>query len=324
VTDERAVACFKGLAIGDAVGKQTETLKRADVLRYYPTGITGFHGSPGAVIPRYAGRSYQWRIGETTDDTEQTLAVATTLLRHGEARHEQIGAALLRCTKSVHPPLSIWRFQQLGDPARVAETGDGCGAAMRVAPVGVAYGPDPLDRLIGAAYQCSIPTHGGQLAISAAAAVAGAVSAAVEGWSPDAVLATAIAAARAAERLRPASGGNTVAASLGRLYSDLESRERIDVDYLSDRYFPDNPINIVPLAIALGLVTRSAETSILLAADLGGDSDTVASIGGAIAGALHPETISDLWFDVIRDVNGDDIEGTALALAGMRRGSTAE
>jgi hypothetical protein len=64
---DRAVACFKALASGDAIGKQTETLSRADVLRWYPSGIIGFHGHPGDVIPRYAGnRRYEWRIGETT------------------------------------------------------------------------------------------------------------------------------------------------------------------------------------------------------------------------------------------------------------------
>ena len=52
--EERVIGCFKGLATGDAIGKQTETLTRTDVQRWYPRGITGFHGLPGDVIPRYA------------------------------------------------------------------------------------------------------------------------------------------------------------------------------------------------------------------------------------------------------------------------------
>ena len=78
---ERVIGCFKALATGDAVGKQTEMLSRADVRQWYPGGITGFVGQPGEVIPRYAGKRYEWRIGETTDDTEQTIAVARALLR---------------------------------------------------------------------------------------------------------------------------------------------------------------------------------------------------------------------------------------------------
>ena len=70
---KRVTGCFKALAAGDALGKQTEMLSRTNVQRWYPGGITGFHGRPGEVIPRYAGKRYEWRIGETTDDTEQTL-----------------------------------------------------------------------------------------------------------------------------------------------------------------------------------------------------------------------------------------------------------
>jgi ADP-ribosylglycohydrolase len=71
--------------------------RRADVQKWYPEGITGFHGQPGNVIPRYAGKRYEWRIGETADDTGQTLAVARALLTEGEGSHVAIGRELLRC-----------------------------------------------------------------------------------------------------------------------------------------------------------------------------------------------------------------------------------
>src|SRR4029077_6554686 len=117
--EERVVACFQGLATGDAVGKQTETLSRANVLKWYPGGIHGFHGRPGDIIPRYAGKRYEWRIGETTDDTEQTLAVARAVLGTAEVSHEAIGGQLLECRKSVHPGVRIWAFHQAGDPAGI-------------------------------------------------------------------------------------------------------------------------------------------------------------------------------------------------------------
>src|SRR5580704_4192951 len=115
--EERVIGSFKALAIGDAIGKQTETLAWADIQKWYPGGITGFHGQPGAIIPRYAGKRYEWRIGETTDDTEQTIAVARALLREGEASHVAIGRELLGCKKSAHPGVSLWDFLQVGDPA---------------------------------------------------------------------------------------------------------------------------------------------------------------------------------------------------------------
>src|SRR5712692_3782087 len=185
---ERVIGCFKALSTGDAMGKQTETLARADVHRWYPRGITGFHGQPGEIIPRYAGKRYEWRIGETTDDTEQTLAVTRALLREGRVSHKAIGRELLRCKKSLHAGVSLWTFAQIGDPSRIASEGDGCGAAMRTAPVGVIYPSSRLDELVRGAYECASPTHGGQMAVCAAAAVAGAVSAAFEGRSVDEVL----------------------------------------------------------------------------------------------------------------------------------------
>ena len=69
-TADRVLGCLKGVAIGDAIGKQTETLSPADITRWYPDGVRGFEGAAGEVIPRYVGNSkHEWRIGETTDDT---------------------------------------------------------------------------------------------------------------------------------------------------------------------------------------------------------------------------------------------------------------
>src|SRR5438067_11348500 len=76
VTD-RIVGCLKGIATGDAIGKQAEMLSHDEEFHWYPHGIRGFEGSPGAIIPRYVWNSkHQWRISKTTDDTERTLAVA--------------------------------------------------------------------------------------------------------------------------------------------------------------------------------------------------------------------------------------------------------
>jgi ADP-ribosylglycohydrolase len=318
---QRVIGCFKALATGDAVGKQTETLSRADVQRWYPDGVVGFQGQPGEVIPRYLGKRYEWRIGETTDDTEQTFAVARAILREGCASHEVIGHELMRCTKSLHPGVSLWTFVQSADPARVASEGYGCGAAMRSAPIGVIYPISRLNELIRAAYECAIPTHGGQMAISASAAVAAAVSAALEGRSTAEVLRIAVTAASAAEVFRPIGPVPTIAESIQEIHSDLAQRPYLQADDLAHRYFPNKPQHIVPLAIGLALITKSAEETALLAANIGGDSDSVASIGGAIAGALRPETVNEEWFEVVAAINGDDILDVAKSLAALRRPS---
>ncbi len=190
---------------------------------------------------------------------------------------------------------------------------------MRAAPVGVLYPSSRLDELIRGAYECAIPTHGGQMAVCAAAAVAGAVSAALDGRPAAGVLTAAVKASREAESLRPCREGATIAASIAQIHSDLAKRKHLVVDELADRCFPDTPEKIVPLAISLALVTQSAQQTALLAANIGGDSDSVASIGGAIAGAIHPETVNQEWFAVVNLVNGDDLVEMATSLAALRR-----
>ena len=316
--NDRVVACLKALATGDAVAKQTETLPFESVRTWYPGGVHGFEGTPGEIIPRYRGKHYEWRIGETTDDTEQTLCVARVILKEQAITHASIGRELLTCKKSIHPGVAIWVFVQAGDASRVAPDGDGCGAAMRAAPVGIFYRSSDIDSLVRGAYECSIPTHGGQSAICAAAALAAAVSASLDECSPPEVLAAALTAARAAESLKPPTRPYTIAESIADMHADLSSRHPLTVDYIAEKYFPATPETKVPLAISLALLTLSAEGTALIAANLCGDSDSVASMGGAIAGALRPDTVNEGWFDVVAKVNDDDLIEGALGLAALR------
>jgi ADP-ribosylglycohydrolase len=305
---ERAAACFKGLAIGDAIGKQTETLAHSEVRKWYPQGVEGFHGQPGDVIPRYVGKRYEWRVGETTDDTEQTIAVGEALVRAGHANHEVIGTELLRCRKSVHPGVEIWEFQQAADPTRIAVDGDGSGAAMRVSPIGVLHPSDALETIARGAFESSIPTHGGQFGICAAAVVAAAVSAAIEGQEVARVLTTAIEAALHAEAICPVESRIKVSDSIRAVCEWLAGRPSLSADEIAEKYFPKEPVNIVPLAISLALVTKSAEATTLIAANVGGDSDTVASIGSAIAAALCPQSVNEAWFRVVYSINRAECE----------------
>jgi ADP-ribosylglycohydrolase len=213
----------------------------------------------------------------------------------------------------------MWSFIQEGDAARIAKSGDGCGAAMRVAPVGVLYRSSDLDNIVRGAYECAIPTHGGQSAICAATAVAAAVSASLDGCTPPEVLESALKAAKMAETSRAATREHTIADALANIFDDLCRRDPRGIDYVAENYFPNTPETIVPLAICLAVLTQSAEQTALIAANLGGDSDSVASIGGAIAGALHPETVNEDWFSAVIEVNREDIVPLAVALAAMRK-----
>ena len=317
---DRIVGCLMGIATGDAIGKQTEMLSREDVLRWYPQGIRGFEGTPGAVIPRYAGNSKrQWRIGETTDDTERTVAVARAIIAERNVSHETIGREMLRCTKSVHPGVkSLWEFHQAGDPMRIAKAHDGCGAAIRVAPVGIFYTSDRLDELVNGAREASISTHGGPLAIAAAAATAAAVSAAIDAASPHQVLQLAERAAAQAGSRWSGRSAPTFANAIRTLRDDLACLPALRPAEVAARCFPNQPMTIVPLALGLATTMQSAENAILLATNIGGDSDSVGSIAGGILGAMYPHTVNQYWYEVVERINDHDIVTIANELAQLR------
>jgi ADP-ribosylglycohydrolase len=318
---DRSVACLQGVACGDAIGKQTEMLSHHDVNRYYPCGIRGFEGAPGTTIPRYASnRKREWRIGETTDDTERTIAVARAIISdRGVVAHTTVGREMLRCTKCVHPGVkSLWEFHRANDPGRMANEHDGCGAAIRVAPVGILYGSNRLDEIVASAREASIPTHGGSVAIAAAAATAAAVSAAIDGGTQRDIIAHAARAATEAERRWPGRTPASFARIIRDVHDDLSAVPLLRPADLAARYFPDQPMTIVPLALGLATVLRSAEEGILIAANIGGDSDSVASIAGGILGAAYPETLNRGWCEVVEQVNQHNIEALARSLAPLR------
>ncbi len=322
---DRGAGCLKGIATGDAIGKQTEMLSHQDVLRWYPKGVRGFEGVPGAIVPRYAGNSKrEWRIGETTDDTERTIAVARAIIRDRKVCHESIGREMLTCTKCVHPGLkSLWEFHQAADSARTAAVHDGCGAAVRVAPVGIFHTSASLNDLVNGAREASISTHGGILAIAAAAATAAAVSAAIDAASPPRVLECAQTAAAIAESRWPGSTGPVFAEAIGAVHRTLASLPAMSAAAVASVCFPNQPLTIVPLAIGLATLMESAEDAILLATNIGGDSDSVASIAGGILGAMYPNTVNQQWYETVERVNGHGLVPIARELSQLR-GSSKE
>src|ERR1700693_5122563 len=67
--EDRFTGCMLGLAIGDALGYPVEFMNRDEIAKAYgPAGITGFVGD-------------QWhQVGNYSDDTQMTIAVAKALL----------------------------------------------------------------------------------------------------------------------------------------------------------------------------------------------------------------------------------------------------
>ncbi|MEH1163794.1 ADP-ribosylglycohydrolase family protein [Micromonospora sp. CPCC 205539] len=167
-----AAGCLFGLAYGDALGKPTEFLTTAEIQnRYGPDGPRELTGVPALV----------------TDDTQMALAVGHALLDAREPSPEALEALLRERfvqwatspDNNRAPGMTCLRAcgeLSLGVPwTQATVTGSkGCGANMRVAPVGLVPDYD-LDVLAGVAQLQAAMTHGHPTALAASELTAYAV-----------------------------------------------------------------------------------------------------------------------------------------------------
>jgi ADP-ribosylglycohydrolase len=85
------------------------------------------------------------------------------------------------------------------------------------------------------------------------------------------------------------------------------------------------PEQLVPCAAGLLLLTDGQPMpAIRLAANLGGDTDTLASLVGSLAGGLRGLAALDrASLDLVEQVNGLDLRGLARDLLAYRRAAQA-
>jgi len=327
-TLSRAAGALYGLAVGDALGMPTQSLPRAQIVARYGTLIDGFESAPPD-HPLAAGMP----AGSITDDTEQALLLARLLVEgRGRVDPAELARRLLAWEQSVRERGSL---DLLGPSTRraIAELLAGAdidlagrlgatnGAAMRIAPVGVATPCADLDILVDRVVEASRVTHNTGVALAGAAAVAAAVSAGVDGATvPDAIALGAAAAQRAAGR------GHWVAAA------DVSARIRWAAGLVAG-LAPDAATSVVYTLVGTSLAAQEsvpAAFAVLaaspddpwlacrLAASLGGDCDTIAAMTGAIGGACHgsaalPESARRTVAQV-NDLRLDEIAEDLIAL----------
>ncbi|MEV5840595.1 ADP-ribosylglycohydrolase family protein [Streptomyces sp. NPDC051985] len=325
---DRALGAFYGLALGDALGMPTQVMSRQDVVRVYGA-ITGF-ASARPDNPVSAGMP----AGSVTDDTEQAVLVGR-LLVEGDGRIDPLRLAheLLDWEREMKAKGS---FDLLGPstkaaldavargvPAREAgRNGTTNGAAMRVTPVGIAFAADPLDPFVDRVVESCQVTHDTTIGIAGAAAVAAAVSTGVGGGSLGEAVTAAVTAARAGARRGHWVAGADIAARIEwawELVRGLPESAALDrvVALVGTSVASQEsvPAAFAVLALADGDPWRTA----LLAANLGGDSDTIGAIAGAVAGsvaglsALPAEAVRTL-----RAVNSLDLEPLTARLLALR------
>ncbi|NJC68542.1 ADP-ribosylglycohydrolase family protein [Planosporangium thailandense] len=291
---DRALGALTGLALGDALGMPTQLLSRPLIRARYGE-LTWFLDAPD---DNEISRGTP--AGRVTDDTDQALILGRLLVAGGgrvdprrladellswEARMTALGSA------DLLGPSTRRALQLLAQGAPIGEAGrwgDTNGAAMRVAPVGVVYPPDPVDRLVDAVADVDRVTHDTTVANAGAAAVAAAVSAGIDGASLSEAVTHGIEAARVGATRGQYVPGADVAARI-EWARDLAaaSPEPLDVIY---RLVGTGVATqeAVPAAFAvLAVCPADPFQACLAAASLGGDCDTVAAMVGAISGACH-------------------------------------
>jgi ADP-ribosylglycohydrolase len=292
----RARGALYGLAIGDALGMPTQMLSRDQIRERWGARLPGFEPAPPG-HPIAAGLP----AGAITDDTEQAVLLGRLLvIRSGTVDPRELAEALVSWEQDMAARGSA---DLLGPstkravaavlagipPEEAGAAGDTNGAAMRITPVGIAVPlnlPDLVDRVVAASYV----THNTGLALAGAAAVAAAVSAGLDGAGIGEATAFAVdAAGIAAGRGRWVAGAD-VGTRIEWATSLVTGREQAEAAELIYTLVGTSLATqeSVPAAFAvLAAVPDDPWQACLLAASLGGDTDTIAAIAGAVAGACH-------------------------------------
>lgn len=298
-----------GAAIGDAMGHPTEFMT-LDAIRakWPPAGVTGLE-----LYWERGGR----RFAPYTDDTQMAEAVLRSLLW---ARREQ--ADLERAMQHLAQAFVDWAERPQGGHrapgnaclagARALAAGEhwsraggatagGCGSVMRAYPFGLVHAHD-LARCEAWSVAHSKLTHRDPIALGASAAMAIGVARVVRGEPTRVVLSEMIAAAARysartaammAEALDDADRGVPPEETLDRLRGWAAHEAIAAAVYLFARS-PDDPAR-----------------AILEGANSPGDSDSLATLAGALAGARGGlGALPEAW---VRDVERSE-ELQALAL----------
>lgn len=330
---DRALGALLGLAVGDALGMPTQLLARSRVHALFGE-LTGFEAGPPE-----SGVSAGMVAGQVTDDTDQAVLVAELLVEgRGRVDPAVFATRLLAWQQrraqtgslDLLGPSTLRALQALAAGTPVGLTGrwgDTNGAAMRVAPLGVALPAYPLDRLCAAVGDLDRLTHDTTLANAGAAAVAAVVSAGVDGAGWPAALAVGLAAAERGARL----GSYVPGADVGRridwalaLTRDATTPALLDlVDGLVGTSVATQ--EAVPAAFAVAAhCPDDPWRAGLLAAQLGGDSDTIAAMAVAMLGACTGlSALPEAAVATVREVNGLRLEPLVDGLLALRAAATS-
>ena len=298
----RAHGALAGLALGDALGMPTQAMS--------PEQIRAVYGRITGLVDGDASQPYApgMPAGSVTDDTEQALLVASLLVR---GRGSSSGRVALDAGEFAHALLAwedsmiqrgsldllgpstkaaLERVRAGEDPLSVGGAGTTNGAAMRVTPIGIAMSTADPEAFADAVWSSCQVTHATRQGFQSAALVAAAVSMGIDtarsttpnlrsllwkaltyvdslpergAWTPDPDV---VAATRRAMQLVANPASSSLECLVEQVGTSVASAQAI------------------PMAFAL-LARDPSPRALLDAANIGGDTDTIGAIAGAILGA---------------------------------------
>jgi ADP-ribosylglycohydrolase len=306
----------------------TQSLTREDIVKQFDDIVATFYDAQPD-HPFASGLA----AGTITDDTEQTLMLADELLSSSSPFNPRHWAERLlaweddvrrRGLLDLLGPSTKQALLNAGKGMALSETGRGGttnGAAMRITPVGIVTSSRDLALLVDRVVEVSALTHNTVVALSAAGAVAGFVSAGIDGGSLDQALDTALAAAKFVENARD-SDSNRVsdrieqAIHLGRRHVGVTLIAAVQRDIGTSLASEES----VPAAFAmLAAANGNGWYACRVAASLGGDTDTIAAITGAMSGALWGLAAFPSWaIEKVEKTNHLDLDRVARALIERR------
>ncbi|WP_405986584.1 ADP-ribosylglycohydrolase family protein [Streptomyces sp. NBC_00872] len=272
----RAVGAIVGSAVGDALGAPFEFGPAGVFTTRFPDGTGEMCGGGG------------WDPGEATDDTQMAVLVGESLLERGGLDLPDVFERFRRWAAADPKDIGLQTEAVLtsGDPWDLAaplhfqQTGRaaGNGSLMRAATSAVYFAPAGRRATMAAARRIAALTHGDRAAWEGTAVLHELVRVALDGGDPL----------------------TAVPDALGQVHEDHRARWAavLAPDWHPDLATEFNGAVWPCLGSALWALrtTDSYEASIGAAIDLGGDTDTVAAVTGALAGAVHGITaIPERW-----------------------------
>lgn len=294
---DRFTGCLLGLAVGDALGAPAEFMSREAVQRSF-----------GRLREMEGGGWLELKPGQVTDDTQMMLCIAESLVARGTLDPDDVARRFLSWFRRGPRDIGLTTkttlakiaegvpWQQAAQEAHRELKGRtaGNGGLMRCAPLALRYYQEPDRLLRETVVSCRI-THWHDEAAYSAVALNMVISGCLVGESIRQALESAVTGI---ESLNPQVAGALDAALTGPYEKPEVSGRATDTLQAASRCFYQS---------------RSFEHAVEEAVNLGGDTDTVGAVCGAVAGAYYGVgAIPSRWLEVVE--SREHIDSLARAL----------